>query len=118
MSEPPITYEDWQAALARGELLGVECRCGAVTATPKRVCPACGSRELTARALPTTGTVDSETRIEVPPAGHEPGVVAVVDLGPARVLGRVETAVAIGDRVALTDTPADGRPAPVFAPTE
>lgn len=115
--EPPITYADWRRALGDGTLLGLECRCGAVTATPKRACPACGSRELAPRELPTTGTVDSETTIAVPPAGHDPGTVAVVDLGPARLLGRIDGTVEIGDRVVFAGArTVDGEPAPVFEP--
>lgn len=117
--EPPITYADWRQALEDGALLGLECRCGAVTATPKRACPACGSRELAARELPRTGTVDSETTIAVPPTGHDSGTVAVVDLGPARLLGRIDGTVEIGDRVVFAGAQtADGEPAPVFEPEE
>jgi Predicted nucleic-acid-binding protein containing a Zn-ribbon len=131
MTDAALSYDEWQTALAAGDLLGVACRCGAVAATPKRACPACGSRDLTQRALPTAGTVYSETTIAVPPAGHDPGVVAVVDLGPTRLLGRVTSpvpdddagdtdggvAIEIGDRVVLTGADAGGdRPAPVFRP--
>lgn len=131
MTDAALSYDEWQTALAAGNLLGVACRCGAVAATPKRACPACGGRDLTQQTLPTTGTVYSETTIAVPPAGHDPGVVAVVDLGPTRLLGRItsqapeddagdtddEVAITIGDRVVLTGDDAGGdRPAPVFRP--
>jgi hypothetical protein len=51
-------------------------------------------------ALPTSGEVFSETTIEVTPAAAPDRYqVAVVDLGPTRLLARVEGGVAIGEHV-------------------
>ncbi|WP_227377342.1 Zn-ribbon domain-containing OB-fold protein [Haladaptatus halobius] len=114
-----VTYADWREHLDAGELLGLECRsCGHVTATPKRACIDCGDRELASRRLPQTGEVHSETTINVPPAGVEgPYQVAIVDLGDAHLLGRIEGRVEVGDAVEFVDSiETKGMPAPVFAP--
>lgn len=107
----------WSRALHDGVLLGQRCpSCAHVTAAPKAACARCGDRELSVEALPAVGAVYSETTIAVSPEGFEsPYRVAIVDLGDARVLGRVPESAAIGDQVTLAGVVAvDGRVAPRF----
>lgn len=112
-----LTYADWAEALHEGELVGQECAdCGNVTGTPKAACPECGSRELTRTTLPDEGTVYTETTVAVAPEGFEGGYkVGIVQVGEARVLGRLDDEAEIGDAVVLSDVfEHDGEPAPVF----
>lgn len=101
-----LTYGDWSEALLDDVLLGQSCGgCGYTTGAPKAACPRCGSRGLEAVELPLEGEVHSETTIQVPPEGFERGYqVVVVDVGGARVTGRVdEPGVEIGDEVVLSE---------------
>lgn len=114
-----LTYEDWAAALRDGRLLGQRCDdCDHVTAAPKAACARCGSRDLTATELPTTGEVYTETMLEVVPEGFDgPYQVALVTLDDARVMAHVPSDVEIEQRVELTDAiEDDGAVAPVFEP--
>ncbi|GAA0245529.1 Zn-ribbon domain-containing OB-fold protein [Haladaptatus pallidirubidus] len=120
-AEISMTYADWREHLEAGNLVGLECSsCGHVTATPKRACGECGGRVFDRRDLPQTGEVRSETTITVPPVGVEgPYQVAIVDLGDANLLGRMEGGVEIGDGVEFTGTiEIEGMPAPVFEPLD
>lgn len=98
-----LVHDTWARALRDGVLLGQECEdCQHVLGTPKSVCPACSGRSLVTVTLPTSGEVFSETTIEVTPEGLDDRYqVAVVDLGPTRLLARVVDEVGIGDRVAF-----------------
>lgn len=112
-----LTYKGWRRALREGVLLGQRCAdCDAVTATPKAACASCGRRNVAVEELPTEGTVHSVTTIGVAPAGLDGGYsVAVVDLGDARILGRLEEAAEIGESVSLSGiVELDGMPGPVF----
>lgn len=112
-----LEYGEWADALRGGELLGQECAdCGHITAAPKAACARCGSRSLDTILLPTEGKVYSETTITVPPKGFEGEYqLAIVELGKARVLARIESAVEIGDRVAFADViETNAHPAPTF----
>ncbi|MCU4741475.1 Zn-ribbon domain-containing OB-fold protein [Natronoglomus mannanivorans] len=115
----PLSYDEWASALEDGELLGQRCAdCGHETAAPKAACGRCGSRGLETVSLPTEGVVYSETTIAVAPAGFDGGSyrVAVIDLGEARVLARLEGDAGIGDSVEFVGS-LEGReePAPLFA---
>jgi hypothetical protein len=119
-----LTYHDWAAHVRDDRLLGQACEaCGHVSGVPSGACQECGARELTTVELPTEGEVYSETTINVPPEGFEERgyQVAMVDLGEARVMVRIEgDHVDIGDDVALSghiDTD-EGHPAPTFEPAE
>ena len=117
MTETELTYADWSEALREGELIGQECAdCGNVTGTPKAACPDCGSRELSTTELPDEGTVYTETTVAVAPEGFEGGYkVGIVQVGEARVLGRLDEGAEIGDEVVFADVfEHDGEPAPVF----
>jgi uncharacterized OB-fold protein len=119
--EGPPAYDDWREQLADGTLLGTECAsCGQTTATPKRRCSRCGSEQLDGTVLPTTGTVYSETTIEVTPAGFDDSYqIAIVDLDGTHLTSRIEGSVAIGERVQFADIiTTDDRPAPVFEPVK
>lgn len=117
-----LTYDEWNGSVRDGVVLGQHCHdCGAVQGTPKAACPHCGSTELETVELPTEGVVYTETTINVPPAGvEERGYqVVVVELGEARVMGRVDDGeVDIGDRVAVSgfDEDGEGYVTPSFEP--
>jgi uncharacterized OB-fold protein len=85
-------------------LEGLRCAsCGRLVYPQRPTCPACQSRELTVERLPRSGTVVTETRDHVYPAGKVTGM-AVVELdGGGRFYGQVvpSARVAIGDRVRL-----------------
>jgi uncharacterized OB-fold protein len=112
------TYDEWRRHLWEDQvLLGQRCHdCGHATAAPKAACVQCGARDLERIALPTGGEVYARTRIEVAPADFEgPYTVALIDLGEARVLARLEHEHEIGDAVELVDVyESDLGPAPVF----
>lgn len=96
-----LTHEVWETALERGELLGLACAdCEYVTATPKAACVRCGSREVSVIRLPDSGRVYSKTTIEVAPEAQGSGYqIAFVDVGDARILGRIVD----GERVDIDD---------------
>jgi len=111
------THEEWRAALEEETLLGVECQeCGWTSATPKRGCHECHSRDLHGVELPTTGELYTETTITVSPEGFESGYqVGVVDIGPSRVMARIANDVEIGDEVTFTGISRQGdAPVPLF----
>lgn len=121
IGEGRLRHEAWERGLEAGVLLGLSCgECGYVTATPKAACPRCGSREISTTRLPTTGRVYTKTTVEVAPEAHGgPYQIALIDLGDARILGRIADGdrVEITDRVRFTDTYRyDGSLTPVFEP--
>jgi uncharacterized OB-fold protein len=103
-----LSHQRWASALKRGEPLGLACaECSYVSGTPKAACVRCGSREVSTVALPATGTVYSKSTIEVAPGDQGSGYqIALVDLGDARLLGRIADGehVDIDDDVTLTET--------------
>lgn len=116
-----LDYEQWADALRSGTLLGLECRsCGNATATPKAACIECGSFHLEVIELPPRGTVFSKTTIEVAPEGHGTGyTLALVDVGAARIMARIDAHVEIDDSVELTSpVEHDGAPGPRFDPVD
>ena len=118
LEDGALTASAWAGALREGVLLGQRCPgCDHVTGAPKAACARCGERDLAVEALPTVGEVYTETTIEVSPEGFEgPYRVGVVDLGEARVLGRLPDDADIGDEVSMAGVvEADDRVAPRFA---
>ena len=119
---PELTHRTWSEALRSGRLLGQTCEdCGHVAGAPKAACARCGSRSVETVELPTTGEVYTETTVMVPPEGvEERGYqVAVVQVGEARVMGRIEgERVGIGDELRLAGyvTGERGDPGPLFEP--
>jgi hypothetical protein len=119
---PELTHRTWSEALRSGRLLGQACPdCGHVAGAPKAACAQCGSRSVETVELPTTGEVYTETTVMVPPEGVEEGgyQVAIVEVGEARVMGRIEgEVVGIGDELRLAGyvTGERGDPGPLFEP--
>lgn len=116
-----LTHAEWQEALESGVLLGLECAaCEYVTATPKLACVRCGHRAVSPVRLPTRGTVYSQTRVEVAPDAQGSGYqIALVDVGDARILGRIAdgASVDVEDEVELRGTyEYGGDLAPSFEP--
>lgn len=114
-----LTHEEWETALKAGTLLGLECEeCEYVTASPKAACVRCGGRSVSPVRLPERGTVYSKTTIEVAPDAQGSGYqIALVDVGDARVLGRIadRERVDIDDEVELRGPyEYDGDLAPLF----
>ncbi len=81
----------WRRAREYLGLKALKCRrCGEVIYPPKRACPYCGSRDLEEVALPRRGKVITYTVINVPIEGFpKPTVIAVADLGGAKVMAQV-----------------------------
>lgn len=114
-----LDYATWAAAIRDGQILGLECSdCSYTTATSKAGCVRCGNVELDVLELPRIGTVYSESAISVPPKGFDEEYhVVLVDLQDvdARLLGRCNRPVEIGDTVEFIDHHViEGMPAPVF----
>lgn len=102
LEENHLDHERWEQALTEGVVLGQRCNeCEYVTATPSAACVRCGSRTLIVVELPETGTVYTQTTVEVAPDEQGHGYqIAFVDLGEARLLARI----ADGDCVDIEDT--------------
>ncbi len=81
----------WRRAREYLGLKALKCRgCGEVVYPPKRACPYCGSRDLEEVTLPRRGKVITYTVINVPIEGFpKPTVIAVADLGGAKVMAQV-----------------------------
>ena len=118
-------YDDWLDAIRAGEGHYLECPEGHGSLPPRRVCPHCGSPDLTERPLPETGTVETFSLVHVAAptfADDAPYVTAVVAFGPARLTGVVRDAdpdaVEIGDevRVDVDTTETAGDDVVVFRP--
>ena len=123
LKEDRLDHERWAEAVTEGTILGLRCEdCGYVTATPKAACVRCGSHSVAATELPDTGPVYTKTTVEVAPTEHGSGYqVALVELGDARLLGRVADGdrVKVGDEVGLCGTREyAGDTTAVFAPVD
>jgi len=85
-------YDDLLDAIAAGEGYYLECGAGHGWLPPRRVCPECGSRDLTETPLPDSGEIETYTTVSVAtPAFAEdaPYTTAIVDFGPVKVTGLV-----------------------------
>jgi len=99
-------HDDWLDALESGEGYYLECGSGHGLLPPRRVCPHCGSRELSEQELPETGTVQAQTTIHVPAPsfqGDAPYSTAVVDFGPVSITGQL----VVGDGAAAVENGAE-----------
>jgi len=88
-------YDDLLDAIADDEGYYVECANGHGSLPPRRVCPHCGSRELSTPSLPDSGEISTYTRITVATPQFEddaPFVTAIVDFGPVSVTGQIRDA--------------------------
>jgi uncharacterized OB-fold protein len=99
-------FDEWLHAFVADDGHYLECENGHGSLPPRRVCPECASPELTEKALPETGTVETVTTVHVPaPAFAEdaPYSTAIVDFGPVRLTGIVVDAdpgaIDIGDEL-------------------
>ena len=81
----------WRRAREYLGLRAVRCRrCGEVIYPPKKACPFCGSRDLEEVTLPRRGRIVTYTTINVPIRGFpKPTVIAIADLGGAKVMAQV-----------------------------
>lgn len=86
-------YDDLLEAIESGDPYYLECEEGHGSFPPRHVCPKCGARELTERALPGSGTVEAHTKVHVPTPRFQddaPYVTAVVEFGPVSLTGQVK----------------------------
>jgi uncharacterized OB-fold protein len=102
-------YDDLLDAVEDGEGYYLECDEGHGWLPPRRVCPDCGSRELTETPLPDSGEIETFTVIEIGApdfAEDTPYVTALADFGPVRITGMLNDVdsetVETGDVVGLT----------------
>ena len=125
-------HGEWLAALAEGEGFALVCPDGHGSLPPRRVCPDCGSADLSTEPIRETGTVETYSVVHVPSprfSDDAPYATAVVDFGPTRLTGVVRGApgdgdadappeVAIGDAVtvAVGERVTDGERLVVFRP--
>ena len=110
MTEPSRNgeYDDWLDSVEEGEGYYVECEAGHGWLPPRRVCPGCGSRDLSAEPLPDSGELVTHTLITVATPQFEddaPYVTAIADFGPVSVTGLVRGVdpedVTMGDVVGI-----------------
>jgi uncharacterized OB-fold protein len=83
-------YDDLLDALEDGDGHFLECENGHGWLPPRRICPECGSRDLSETAFPDSGEVSTYTVISVatPQFSEDaPYVTAIVDFGPIQVTG-------------------------------
>jgi len=118
-------YDDLLDAIAEGEGYYVECDAGHGWLPPRRVCPECGSRELSETPLPDSGEVETYTTVSVAtPAFAEdaPYTTAIVDFGAVQMTGllrgiepeNIEVGMLVG--VTLGERETTGDRAIVFEP--
>ena len=110
MTEPSRNgeYDDWLDSVEEGRGYYVECEAGHGWLPPRRVCPDCGSRDLSAEPLPDSGEIVTHTLINVATPQFEddaPYVTAIADFGPVSVTGLVRGVdpedVTMGDVVGI-----------------
>lgn len=114
MSDANEGFDDFLDAVSAGESYYLACPEGHGWLPPRRICPECGSRDLTEKALPESGTVESHTIVRVPApsfADDAPYATAIADFGPLRVTAQydgdpeaVETGLTVGLDVAESVT--------------
>lgn len=107
-STPDGAYDAWLDAIEDGDGYYVECANGHGWLPPRRVCPDCGSRDLSEEPLPDSGEIVTHSTITVPTPQFEsdaPYVTAIVDFGPVSVTGLVRGVdpeeVSMGDVVGV-----------------
>jgi len=118
-------YDEWLDSIEAGEPYYIECAEGHGWLPPRRVCPDCGSRELSAEPLPEGGEIATHTTITVATPQFEddaPYVTAIADFGPVSITGLVSGEgsedAAIGDVVGIGvgERATTGERAVVFRP--
>lgn len=112
----PAWFDDFTDAIASGDGQYLLCEaCGEATLPPRRICPDCGSTELTREPLSDRGEVLSFTEISVTTPkfhGETPYTVLLVELTEGvHLTGQLREATAeditIGDEVRLDTEPHD-----------
>lgn len=110
-------FDDFLDAVAAGDPAYLACPAGHASLPRQRVCPECGERDLSERALPTEGRVEAHTVVHVPGpafADDAPYATALAAFGPLKLTGVVRgvdpAAVEYGLPVELTvgETETDG----------
>ncbi|TKX75265.1 nucleic acid-binding protein [Halorubrum sp. GN11_10-6_MGM] len=122
-------HAEWLDALADGDGFAIVCPDGHGSLPPRRVCPDCGSPDLSREPLDETGTVETYSVVHVPSprfADDAPYATAVADFGPTRLTGIVRggdasddpPSVGIGDAVTVDvgERETDGERLVVFRP--
>jgi len=118
-------YDDWLDAIETGQGCYLACENGHGWLPPRRVCPDCGSRDLSEEPLPDSGEIATHTTIQVATPQFEddaPYVTAIVDFGPVSITGMVRDVdpndVTIGDVVGIDvgERATTGERAVVFRP--
>lgn len=108
-------FDDWLEAAADDDAYYLECSNGHGSLPPRRVCPDCGSTDLSEMELPDTGEIRTFTVTHVPTPAFEddaPYATAVVDFGPVRLTGQVvgmdvenvETGLTVEVEIAVSKT--------------
>ena len=90
---PDGAYDELLDAIEDGDGYYVECGNGHGFLPPRRVCPECGSRDLSEEPLPDSGEVVSFTEITVAApkfADDAPYITALADFGPVQVTGMMQ----------------------------
>ena len=111
-------YDDLLDAIEDGEGYYLTCANGHGWLPPRRVCPDCGSRELTETPFPDSGEVATYTTVSVATpqfSADTPYTTAIVDYGPVRVTGLlrgvdpegVEVGMPVGIEVGERETTGD-----------
>ncbi|PSP71091.1 nucleic acid-binding protein [Halobacteriales archaeon QH_8_67_27] len=111
-------YDDLLDAIEDGDGYYLECANGHGWLPPRRVCPDCGSRELSETPLPDSGEVATYTTVSVATpqfSADTPYTTAIVDYGPVRVTGLlrgvdpegVEVGMPVGIEVGERETTGD-----------
>ena len=81
--EYKLTFADYNEAMKQNKLLGLKCKCGAVSATPRMVCKKCGGTDLEIITLKGEGKVKTFSTLFVAAEGREgelPYTVVIVEL--------------------------------------
>lgn len=100
-------YDDLLDAVEEGEGYYLACENGHGSLPPRRVCPHCGSADLSQEPLPEMGTVETYTTTQIAApsfAAKTPYTTAIADFGPVRVTGIVRAdpdEIAVGMTVGL-----------------
>lgn len=118
-------YDEWLDAIVADGGYYLECPEGHGSLPPRRVCPHCGSPDLTEEPLPETGRIETFSVVHVAAptfVDDVPYVTAVAGFGPVRLTGVVVDAdpetVGVGDEVEVDvdATETAGEPLVAFRP--
>lgn len=97
-------HDEWLDALAAGEGYAMACPNGHASLPPRRVCPECGTSELSEEPLPSTGTLRTFTVVHVGSpvfAADVPYVTAIAEFGPLRLTGLLRDVEPIDEEIPI-----------------